>query len=285
MKALNRITLVSMVVLAIACQTTKAQKQASPLRIETFTANEAGFLVNSHLIEGETEAVLVDAQFTRSQAKKVVDLVLESQKKLTTIFITHGHPDHYLGLEVIKKAFPNAKIVAAAGTIEDIKKTAQGKIDYWKKLYGDDLADTFTVPSLVASSQLLVDGQEVDLIDLLPGESENATLLYVPSAKALITGDLAYNNVHLWLAEDRPESWLKNLNLAKKVGVIESVLPGHGEDGGKSLLDVNAKYIETFLSVTKNAKTKELGVAEMKKRYPTYRLPVILELSVAARIK
>lgn len=285
MKTLNQIAIASMVVLAIACQTTKAQKAVKPLEIQTFTSNEAGFLVNSHLIKGETESLLVDAQFTRSQAKKVVELVKKSNTKLTQIFITHGHPDHYLGLEIIKQAFPNAKIVAAQGTIDDIKKTAQGKIDYWKKLYGEDLADTFTVPALVGSNHLEVDGQEVELVDLLPGESENATILYVPSAKALLTGDMAYTNVHLWLAEDRPESWLKNIDLAKKIGTVVSVLPGHGENGTAGLLDINAKYIETFLKVTKSAKTKEAAIAQMKKLYPNYRLPIILELSVGARMK
>lgn len=285
MKIFNQLVITSLVVLTVACQTTRAQKPQTALKLKTYTANEAGFLVNSHLIEGETEALLVDAQFTRSQAKKVVELVQASKKKLTQIFITHGHPDHYLGLEVIKKAFPEAVVLASPGTIDDIQKTAQGKIDYWKKLYGEDLASTFTVPKPLQSNVLLVDGQEVELIDLMPGESEHATVLYVPSAKALITGDLVYNKVHLWLAEDRPESWSKNLQLAGKVGAIDSVLPGHGENGTAGLLDVNQRYIETFLEVTKSAKNKESGTSEMKRRFPQYRLPVIVELSVAARVK
>lgn len=128
-------------------------------------------------------------------------------------------------------------------------------------------------------------GQEIELIELLPGESETATLLYVPSAKTLITGDMAYNRVHLWLVEDRPESWLKNLSLAEKVGAIQKVLPGHGEAGGESLLQRNREYIEAFLRVVKNSKNKEAAIAKMKKRYPDDRLPVILELSVGTKLK
>ena len=81
------------------CQSTNAQtRQAdltalSPLKIETYTASEAGFVVNSHLIEGTKEAILVDAQFTESDAKKAVEMVRRSGKALTCKISSDGsHP-------------------------------------------------------------------------------------------------------------------------------------------------------------------------------------------------
>ena len=51
---------------------------------------------NYTLVTGETEALLIDVPFSRSDAHRVVAAILDSGKKLTTIFVTHDHPDHFL---------------------------------------------------------------------------------------------------------------------------------------------------------------------------------------------
>lgn len=199
-----------MKLLALALVASTAAMAAN-LKITTHTAGDAGFVVNSNLISGEKEAILVDAQFTNSEAKKVVELVKKSGKRLSTIFVTHAHPDHYFGLEVLKKAFPKAKILAAAETIAEIKATSQGKLDYWTKAYGKEMPSKVVLPSEVQGDSLSVDGEKIQLVKLGPGESETATALYVPSLKTLLAGDLAFGNVHLWLAENRPDAWVASL--------------------------------------------------------------------------
>jgi len=45
--------------------------------------------------------MLVDAQFTLANAHRLVAEIIETGLDLKRIFITHLHPDHFLGLEVI----------------------------------------------------------------------------------------------------------------------------------------------------------------------------------------
>ncbi|MEV5955829.1 MBL fold metallo-hydrolase, partial [Streptomyces sp. NPDC051987] len=58
------------------------------------------------LVTGESEALLVDAAFTRADGHRLAAEVLDSGKTLTTVFVSHGDPDFYFGAEVIADAFP-----------------------------------------------------------------------------------------------------------------------------------------------------------------------------------
>ena len=69
------------------------------------------------LISGERDAVLVDALLSPEDAGRVVDWIRATGKNLTTIYITHGHGDHFFGLNTILDAFPNARAVTAAAVI------------------------------------------------------------------------------------------------------------------------------------------------------------------------
>jgi glyoxylase-like metal-dependent hydrolase (beta-lactamase superfamily II) len=80
------------------------------------------------LVSGEREAILVDAQFGQREAQQVVEKIRASGKTLTTIYISHGDPDYYFGLETLH-AYPEARIVAAARPC-NIRESA-GKLAYW----------------------------------------------------------------------------------------------------------------------------------------------------------
>ena len=72
----------------------------------------------STLIFGTRDAVLVDPLMTVREATALADWVALHDRQLTTIYITHGHGDHYLGLPVVLDRFPDARVVAAPGTVD-----------------------------------------------------------------------------------------------------------------------------------------------------------------------
>jgi NAD(P)-dependent dehydrogenase (short-subunit alcohol dehydrogenase family) len=82
------------------------------LATKVFFSDESGFAVASVIVTGKTDAVLIDAQWTLSNAHRVIAEILETGKYLKTIYITHAHPDHYFGLGTIAEAFPEARLVA-----------------------------------------------------------------------------------------------------------------------------------------------------------------------------
>ena len=106
--------------LAVSALATHAQTAAAPLELKVINHGANSFYVNSVLVQGAKEAVLLDAGFTRADALRVAAAVLDSGKKLTTIYVSAADPDYYFGLEVLRQEFPEAKIVAAAPTLAKI---------------------------------------------------------------------------------------------------------------------------------------------------------------------
>ena len=74
-----------------------------------------GYDVNSTMISGEKDMLVIDPQFSLSEAHRLAAEILESKKNLATIYVTHPHPDHLFGLAVLHQAFPPLEDRRAAG--------------------------------------------------------------------------------------------------------------------------------------------------------------------------
>ena len=98
-----------------------------PLSTKVFFSDESGFSVASVIVMGKKDAVLLDAQWTLSNAHRVIAEIVETGKNLTTIYLTHAHPDHYFGAGVIAAAFPKAKVVAVGSEAEIINSSSSAR--------------------------------------------------------------------------------------------------------------------------------------------------------------
>jgi glyoxylase-like metal-dependent hydrolase (beta-lactamase superfamily II) len=91
----------------------------------------------STLVTGDTEAVLIDAQYTESEVSALGDMIERTGTRLTSIFITHGHYDHYYGLGQLVARFPQARPVASAPVVADIHATLDFQAKQWQEFFGD----------------------------------------------------------------------------------------------------------------------------------------------------
>src|SRR6266446_8721190 len=134
--------------LLISCPTAfAAGRQAFSIKVVTSLDDQ--FWVNSVIIEGTHEVMLVDAQLTKTNAERVLKEIKETKKLLSIIYITHEHADHFLGLEVFREAYPGVRIIANSEVVERINKVYQEKIDKWQKLMGSG-----AISRMVAISRL-----------------------------------------------------------------------------------------------------------------------------------
>jgi glyoxylase-like metal-dependent hydrolase (beta-lactamase superfamily II) len=252
-----------------------------------FTGSPAGFLVTSTLIAGDKDAILIDAQFDLADAHRLVALILESKKNLTTVYITHAHPDHYFGLPVIQQAFPRAKLVALPATVAEIKKTWQGKLKQWGPMYGGNLTARPVLPTALTGTTLSLEGQTLELRGGVQGDAEGNSYVWIPSIKTVIAGDIVYRGVHAWTAETNPAqraAWKKTLVELAALSPT-TVVAGHKDPKYKddpAGLDAARGYLEAFDAAVASSKTAAEVQAKVKAKYPEAQLDIILQLGAGA---
>ena len=278
-------TLFKRLLLTSASMIFAANTWAADLALDVYNPGAAAvFPVTSVLVSGEKEAILVDAQFGRSQAEQLVQKIRASGKQLTTIYISHGDPDYYFGLETLTTAFPDAKVLASAPTVEHIKHTLDGKLKYWGPILKADAPSKAIVPQVLKGDSLILEGKRLQIIGL-DGPQPDRSFVWIPSIKAVVGGVVVAENIHVWMADTQtPQShkdWLATLEGIEKLQP-NTVVPGHylGESA-RSLAPVKftADYIKAFDEETAKAKDSAALIAAMKQRYPDLGEDSSLELS------
>lgn len=242
------------------------------------------FPVSSTLVTGEREAILIDAQFGKSQAAKVVDMIRASGKKLSTIYISHGDPDFYFGLDTVLAAFPDAKVVASEPTVRHIKETVDGKLAYWGPKLGADAPARTVVPEVLAGNSLTLEGRKLE-INGLDGAQPDRSFVWIPSLRTVAGGVVVFGNLHVWMADTQtPKShqdWLATLARIEALKP-KTVIPGHYAQGAPLTVEsvrYTAGYIRAFDAAAAQAKDSSALIAAMKAKYPQAGEPASLELS------
>ena len=171
----------------------------------------------STLILGARDAVLVDALATVREATALADWVALHDRRLTTIYITHGHGDHYLGLSVLLDRFPEARAVATAGTVEQMRKqtTPEALNSGFRARFPGQIADTVALAEPLGAAQFELEGLPLVVIETGHTDTVDTTSLYVPDLALIVSGDVAYNHCHMYVgattAESRDE-WIAALD-------------------------------------------------------------------------
>ena len=190
--------------LAAAGHAPAVQAQASPLTLKVVTSSEASLYANFTIVMGKTDAVLIDAPFTKADAHRLVAEILETGKQLKTVYITHDHPDHFFSVDVIAEAFPDADIVTAPTIVDDIWRSIPLKMKRWGPVLGANGPKHPIAPRALETPYIELEGQKLEVIGPMQGDHLHASAIYIPSLRALIAGDLVFNKIHLWLGEATP---------------------------------------------------------------------------------
>ena len=227
----------------------------------------------SVLVTGESEALLVDAGFTRADGHRIVAAILDSGKSLQNVLITAGDPDFYFGAEVIADAFPEARFLAPDDVIEHIKDTYEKKLVAWAHL-GANLPSRLVDIAPLTETEVTVDGVVLEVRQASKNLGDRAWFVFEPAERVLIGGVLLFEGLHVWTADsptrEQREEWIRVLDgfEALNPGFVSA---GHriaGSPTDQTSIGHTRDYLRFFETTVAEASDAAGAEAALKAAYP-----------------
>ena len=240
----------------------------------------------STLVTGEHDAILIDAQHISTDVAALGDMIEASGKRLTTIYITHGHGDHWFGLGELLARFPDARPVARPGVVEFIEATREMQTGQWEMMFGGRVAKPTVMPQPLDGDVLELEGHELAIVDLPQGDINPSTLVHVPQLDLVVPGDVVYNTIHVMTGfSDREgwDRWLESLDIIERLQpkaiVAGHKLPGASDEAVQEMVEGTRSYLRDYRAAADELTDPDALIALMKEKYPAYGNPWTLWFS------
>ena len=232
--------------------------------------------MTSTLIFGEYDAVLVDAMTTVAEAEALANWIALHNRNLETIYITHGHFDHFYGLSVLLERFPDARAIATPRTLAAMQMSFTPPVERLaRRLFPGELATKFVAPQPYEDETFTLEGQELRIIEQGHTDSADTTSLYVPSIGLVVAGDVVYNQCHMYVGDTTPESrknWIEALDrlAALKPGIVVAGHKKPGAPDSPSAIEGTKRYLLDFDRLQQSGASDEELFNEMTALYPDW---------------
>jgi glyoxylase-like metal-dependent hydrolase (beta-lactamase superfamily II) len=195
---------------------------------------------NAGLVVGEGGSLLVDTLFDLPLTAEMLDAFAfrTSASPIAVVVNTHANGDHCYGNELVA----DAEIIASAATaaeMEEVPPTllaglnaAPGDVgELFRSFFGDFRFDgiELTLPTRTFEGRLSLDvaGREVELIEVGPAHTRGDTLVHVPDARTIFTGDILFIGGTPIVWAGPLANWIAACDLMLGMD-IDAVVPGHG---------------------------------------------------------
>ena len=231
----------------------------------------------STLVSGESDAVLIDAQHIRTDVADLAEFIARAGKKLTTIYVTHGHADHWYGAGDLLATFPDARVVATGPVVEYINQSKEVEAQQWAAMFGDRVAKPTAVPETLDGLAIELEGHELQIVEVGQGDIRPSTVVHIPDLDAVVAGDVVYNQTHAMLGLSGPsgwQRWLLSLDAIEKLSA-RMIVAGHRKPESTDyeasrMLDETRSYISDFAEGAQRLDSADELVALMKSKYPDF---------------
>ena len=283
---MKKVNLLATAFVAISFATSSVIADDKALTLDVYNAGPGSFSVNSTVVYGETEAMVIDTGFSKADALRIAAKVLDSGKALKTIFISQADPDYYFGAEVLHGLFPNAEILTTPAVKAMIEKKLEYKLSFWGPKLGVNAPVKPSIPEAYTKDTLILDGHKIEIRGT-EGVLAHRPYLWIPDNKAILGNIGIFGNIHVWMADTQTEesiqAWISQLNEMQALKP-EVVIPGHMK-AGTDLTDATISYTLNYIKDFKAAKADSKNSAELiTKMSAKYADPKSIALDIGAKV-
>jgi glyoxylase-like metal-dependent hydrolase (beta-lactamase superfamily II) len=226
------------------------------------------------VIHGEHEALLVDTFLSDAQTAELADWIASTGKRLSTIYITHAHPDHFFGLKLLRDRFPGARAVALPQVVESMHRAlAPDSVESWRRRFPGQIPDRLVAAEALDTGTLSLEGNAIVALDIGHTDTDHTTCLHVPSLGLVVAGDAIYNGTHPYLVESDGQGladWLAAINKIEALNPA-AVVVGHGPldpDNSPRHIHETRRYIQDFIRLKDETATARELYDRMLALYP-----------------
>jgi glyoxylase-like metal-dependent hydrolase (beta-lactamase superfamily II) len=231
----------------------------------------------STLVYGSSEALLIDAQHIRTDVAALADLIERTGRRLTTIYVTHGHADHWYGAGELVARFPEARLVATPPVLEYIHQAADIEAQQWAAMFGDRVAKPTAVPEALNGLTLELEDHELRIVEVGQGDIRPSTVVHIPAIDTVVAGDVVYNQIHAMLGLSGPhgwERWIQSVDAVEKLSP-QMIVCGHKKPESSDrevdrMLDETRTYISDFAEWAQRLDSADELIGLMKSKYPDF---------------
>ncbi|WP_405364780.1 MBL fold metallo-hydrolase [Kitasatospora sp. NBC_00039] len=254
----------------------------SALDFEVIDSPDSSLNKTSVLVTGPDDALLVDAGFTRSDGRRLVERIRACGKRLTTVFVSHGDPDFYFGAQEVQDAFPQARFLATATTVEHIQESYEGKLKAWAHL-GPELPTRLVRPEVLHSDELVFEGHRFELRGAdfhLPDRH----YLWQHHHRTILGGVLLFEGLHVWTADTpTPEQRAAWIDLLDGMQALQPgfVVAGHRRAGAPTIttaIDHTRAYLRAFETEIGRATDAAAAKEALERRFPDLGMKLAVDL-------
>ena len=198
---------------------------------------------------------MVDCLITTTEAAALAAWVRSHERALEYIYITHPHGDHLLGLPAVLKAYPNARPVALPESIDAMEEqVSPRRMQAWSAFFPGQLPDMPVAPAPLSGTSIPIGDQVAAAVPVGTTDTDLSSVVHVPALGLVVSGDVVYNQTHMWLRGSTVESrasWKRARDAVENLGADKIIIAGHRhpqaiDDDGQRQIEESRQYIADF---------------------------------------
>jgi glyoxylase-like metal-dependent hydrolase (beta-lactamase superfamily II) len=241
-------------------------KESGNVRLHSFVSPGSMFANATHIIELPTQLILVDGQFFAQYGEQFRVLADSLNKPITRMYVTHDHPDHYIGMG---DAFADVKVYALSEIKDSIAKIGQHELEEKQHQLGSLVPSKIAYPTeIVKPGSEVIDGTHFIFEKVTNTESPVTLVIKLPDLGIAIVQDILYHNTHAFISGP-VEGWIAALqNLQRER--YDILLPGHGAPADKAAVDNAIAYLEKAYALFSTAASESEYKQQLLQAFPNY---------------